>query len=75
MSSTHELILYYHYLYGLPPAKVSDCDEFLISNHVLASLSLVYALIDFSLNLIFLDPLSKIINNDTWNTYPGEMLQ
>ena len=52
------------------------CDEFLIINHVLASLSLVYALIDlvFILILPFV-LLRKIINNDTWNTYPGEMLQ
>ena len=52
------------------------CDEFLISNHVLASLSLVYALIDLILILnLPLVLLSKIINNDTWNTYPAEMLQ
>jgi len=44
-------------------------DEFLISNHVLASLSLVYALIDFILIFISIVLLSKIINNDTWNTY------
>ena len=52
------------------------CDEFLISNHILVSLSLVYALIDFDLIIILpLVFLSKIINNDTWNTYPSEMLQ
>ena len=63
---THELIFYLYY-YGLPPAKA--CDEFLISNHVLASLSVVYALIDFTPVFTFAIFLSKIINNDTRNTF------
>ena len=36
------------------------CDEFLISNHVIASLSLVYALIDFTPGFTFAVLLSKI---------------
>ena len=59
-----------HFLIAIP-----NINKFLISNHVIASLSLVYALIDFTHVFTFAVLLSKNINNDTQITFPGEMLQ